>query len=640
MNIKEIAQLAGVSVATVSKVINKKDQNISAETRQRVLKIVKEYNYTPYADISKQRETKSLLVAIALDASQEHEFLGSLLIENFRREGYSPIVCRSADPDEEFKNLSALCSYQLDGIVWDKREDSQDRCMEIIRAKNIPFHLIDSYSPPSLNNACVDYQQIGYAATRHLLENKHTKLFCVAQRRGYLESCFFQGFQLACLNSGIATDEAMICVLSEHGGEIPSRLLLGSTGAVCVSEELASYLYEASARKNRRIPKYLSVVSVQKSDHTNYWQPMLTSVLIPYRELAEHICYRLTADMEDRRSVEAAFVTKPQIIAGQSVDVPLEFQKKKVVVVGSINMDTLISLETFPRMGETALVQSVAIMPGGKGLNQAIGISKLGLEAYLIGKIGKDYNGAEIFNYLTDNHISIDGVSHTSKAATGHAYIHVQGDGESGIAIYRGANDVLTSHDISKNILAFENASFCLLQTEVDIDAVEYAASLAYSEHVKILLKPSAISSVPDNLLQKVFVFLPNESEISRLCSNEDTFEAKADYFLKKGVKNVIITLGSKGCYWSDGLRSQYFEAASFRTTDTTGAADAFAAALAVCLIRGFPMETAIRHANFAAGFSTTKLGACSAMIDQPTLEFYINSGHTDSEISGCSSDR
>ena len=74
-------------------------------------------------------------------------------------------------------------------------------------------------------------------------------------------------------------------------------------------------------------------------------------------------------------------MTKPSIISGQSVDVPFDFQKKKVVVVGSINMDTLISLERFPQMGETTLVQSVAVSPGGKGLNQAVGISRLGLEA-------------------------------------------------------------------------------------------------------------------------------------------------------------------------------------------------------------------------------------------------------------------
>lgn len=633
MNIREIARIAGVSVSTVSKVINKKDQNISDETRRRVLKIVKEYNYTPYAGISKHREEKTFLVAIALDASQEHEYLGSLLMEDFRREGYSTLVCRSGSPEEEYKNLTALCSYRPDGLVWVKREDSLEACLDTIG--DIPFHLIDDGSPPSPGNSCIDYWQVGYTAARYLIERKHTQLFCLARRRGYSESRFFQGFQVACLNSGIAADESTICVLEEQGGEVPGRLLLGSTGAVCFSEDTAAYLYEVSALKNRRLPKYLSVIGVRVRDRDNYLRPELTSVLLPYREMSANICRRLTADMDGFRSIEAAFVTKPKVIAGQSVDVPFDFQKKKVVVVGSINMDTLISLETFPHMGETTPVQSVAVMPGGKGLNQAVGISRLGLEAYLIGKIGKDYDGSDVFNYLKDNHVSTDGVSHTSKASTGRAYVHIQGDGEGGIAIYRGANSLLTAHDISQNIFVFQIASFCMLQTEVDMDAVEYAARLAYNEHVKILLKPSAIDSIPDNLLQKVFIFMPNENEIGRLCPGEDAYEAKAEYFLKKGVKNVIITLGSRGCYWSDGVRAQYFKAASFSAVDTTGAADAFAAALVACLIRGEPMEDAIRSANFAAGFSTVKLGACAGMIDLPTLEFHINSGHTDQEVPG-----
>lgn len=635
MNIREIAKLAGVSVATVSKVINKKDQNISDDTRRRVLKIVKEYNYTPYAGVAKRREGKTFLVAIALDASQDHEYLGSLLMEDFRREGYSTLVCRSGSAEEEFRNLTAMCGYNPDGLVWDKREDSLEGCLEMIRAGNISFHLIDSHAPPSPNNSCIDYWQVGYTAAQYLIERKHNSLFCLARRRGYPESRFFQGFQMACLNRGIAANESMICVLEEQDGEVPGRLLLGSTGAVCFSEDMAAYLYEVSALKNRRVPKYLSVMGVRGSDRDNYLQPGLTSVLLPYKELSANVCYRLTADMDGFRAVEAAFATKPKVIDGQSVDMPFDFQKKKVVVVGSVNVDTLISLERFPQMGETNLVQSVAVMPGGKGLNQAVGISRLGLEAYLIAKIGKDYDGADAFNYLKDQHVSTEGVSHTSKSSTGRAYIHIQGDGEGGIAIYRGANDMLTAHDISQNIFVFQIASFCLLQTEVSMDAVEYAARLAYNEHVKILLKPSAIDSVPDSLLQKVFIFLPNENEIGRLCPGGDTYEDKAGYFLKKGVKNVIITLGNRGCYWSDGVRSQYFKAASFSAVDTTGAADAFAAALVACLIRGEQMETAIRNANFAAGFSTVKLGACAGMIDLPTLEFHINSGHTGQEVSG-----
>lgn len=629
MNIKEIAKLAGVSVATVSKVINKKDQNISDETRQKVLRIVKEYNYSPYADVSGRGNAKTFLVGIALDASQEHELLGSLLVERFRKYGYSPIVCRSANPEEELKNLTVLCSHQIDGIVWDRRRDSFKKCEEVLKAKGVPCHFVNSYSAPAPQNTCIDYHELGYAAARHLIAHKHVQIFCTVQSRGYMETQFYNGFTLACMQSSIQVEEPMFCVLDEHDGEVPSRLLLNSTGVICFSENVVSDIYETMIRKNRRIPKYLSVIGLQ-TGRSAYFYPSLTAIPIPYADMAEHICSRLTAVMDGRRAIETTFRTKARVLEGASVDVPLNLQKKVAVIVGSINMDTYLSLETFPKMGETAMVKSTFIQPGGKALNQAVGISKLGLETHLIGKVGKDYASAEILDYLSQSHVNTEGILRTSKAGTGKAYIHVQSDGESGIVVYPGANDLLTSYDISQNASAFKSANFCLLQTEVNIEAIEYAAQLAYNNDVKILLKPSTLNEISDELIQKTFIFMPNENEMSRLCPSERSYESQAKYFLRKGAKNVIITLGGKGCFWSDGQQSQYFNAFSFQTMDTTGAADAFAAALVVYLIREVPMEYAIRYASFAAGFSTTKLGTCAALIDQATMEYQINSEFSD----------
>lgn len=636
MNIKEIAKLANVSVSTVSKIINNKDRNISADTRQRVLKIVKDYHYTPYAGIPDKSGQKTFLIGIALDASQNHDTLGARLVEEARKNGYSTLVCRSATPEEELKNLSVLCGYGMDGFLWDKIEGSLPESEDILRKKGIPCRKMDFFSPCTLDNACIDYRLLGRAAARHLLGKKHTTLFCVAERRGYLEECFFQGFQMAFLENNLPVDQGMFCILEENDGEIPARFLFDNTGAVCFSEKLAAELYELSARKNRRIPKYLSVIAL-KDSRLSCFQPRLTSLSLPYSDLAHYICYRLTADMEEKRAVEAPFSTRCELLDGESTDVPLTRRKQRIVVVGAINMDTLFSLNAFPKMGETTLARSITVLPGGKGLNQAVGVSRLGAEAYLIGKVGKDYEGSELFDYLKSNEISTEGVSHTSKAGTGHAYVHIQSDGESGIVIYNGANGTLTSQDISQNIAAFQHASFCLLQTEIDAEAVEYAARVAYNEKVRILLKPAAIATLSDELIQKVFLFLPNEKEIDRLCPFERTYEGKADYFLKKGAKNVIITLGHKGCYWSNGKNSRYFEAAKVNVVDTTGAADAFASALAVYLTRDYPMETAIRYATFAAGFSTTKWGVPPALIDRTTLEFYMTSGETTTEMMGIS---
>lgn len=115
---------------------------------------------------------------------------------------------------------------------------------------------------------------------------------------------------------------------------------------------------------------------------------------------------------------------------------------------------------------------------------------------------------------------------------------------------------------------------------------------------------------------------MPNEKESARLCPGLETCEEQADLFLERGVGQVIITRGSKGCYWSDGTQSQAFRAEEFDVVDTTGAADAFAAALAVFLAKGMDIRESIRRATVAAGFSTTKWGVSDALIDWDTLEF------------------
>ncbi len=631
MNIKDIARLANVSVSTVSKIINKKDASISDETRERVLKIVKDYNYTPYSGIPAKEGQKSFLIGVVLDVSQPHESLGTYLVDQARRNGYAAIVYRSDGPEEELKNVTSLCGYAIDGVIWDRRRDFLPESARALEKKGVPVRLIDSYSPNSADNSCVDYRQLGRMAASCLIDHKHRDLICILPSRGYLEECFFQGVQMTLLENGLSVGQEAAYVVDEQGEELPAKLLSENTGVVCFSEREAARVYDFCNRKNRRIPKYLSVISLTEGPAPGF-QPDLTRVEAPYRELAEYVCRRLVADMEGKRTVEAASYARGRLFPGKSVDVPLALNKQKIVAVGSINMDILIALETFPKIGETLMTENVTTMPGGKALNQAVGASRLGADVYLIGKVGKDYEGAEIFDYLRSTTINFEGVSHTSKAGTGRAYVQIQNNGESGIVIYGGANDTLSSQDISRNAAAFHNASFLLLNTEFNREAVKYAAQAAWNENVKILLKPSAVKKVSEDLIQKAYIFMPNERELELLRPSGESLEAKAAWFLSRGAKNVIVTLGSRGCYWSDGRHSQYFSAYSVKTVDTTGAADAFAATLVVYLTKGRSMEESIRCASCAAGVSTAHWGAAPAMIDQNALKLYLASENQNSE--------
>lgn len=618
MNIREIANLAGVSVSTVSKIINRKDDNISDETRQKVLAIVKQYHYRPYASAQAPCNTNTFLLGAIMNASCRHpelwEFIGKCVSEK----GYSLVLCHAKNPEEELRSLKILQGHHVAGVIWDKDQSSLPECRSVL--KGVPVKEISCYEPPGMQNCYIDYGKLAYLATESLIKRGHKQILCVLHGESFLESSFLAGYQRCLFDYQISFGAERIVKIEQR--TLTGKQIFENTGAVCFDSSLAAAVYESCHLKNRRIPKYMSVVALCGSEKRSFL-PELSVFPLPYRELAEYVCTKIIADVENRRTVESPFVTKSQLLSETSIDIPLTMRNKKIVVVGSANMDTLISLKNFPNAGETALTESRVIAPGGKGLNQAVGVAKLGGEAHLIARVGKDYEGGNLFEYLQNNEVNIDGVTHTSRVSTGHAYVYVRQDGESSIVVYKGANGELTTQDILQNEKAFENASFCLLQTEVRIDAVEAAANIAYQKGVKLILKPSAVTGLSDELLRKVYILMPNEREISKIRPTGNSYEEMAEYFLGCGVENVIITLGSKGCFWKSRTTSKYFPAEKFDAVDTTGAADIFAATLAIYLSQDSDMETAIRYATLSAGFSTTKIGATASIADRSTLEFY-----------------
>jgi len=222
------------------------------------------------------------------------------------------------------------------------------------------------------------------------------------------------------------------------------------------------------------------------------------------------------------------------------------------------------------------------------------------------------------------HNVNTEGVKNNSDTPTGTAYVYIRPDGESSIVVYNGANGQIQAQDIDEFSANFKSADFCLLNTELSIDVVEHAAQLARKNHVKVILKPCAISQLSDVLLKNVNILMPNEKEANFLLGASMPHEEKAQYFLNKGVETVIITLGSAGCYLRNAQCSRCFEAADVNVVDTTGAADAFSATLAVYLSQGRSIETAISYATYAAGISTTRQGSTPALVDKNTLELHV----------------
>ena len=306
----------------------------------------------------------------------------------------------------------------------------------------------------------------------------------------------------------------------------------------------------------------------------------------------------------------------------KSIDLPAPLRKKRIIVAGSINMDILLTVKHYPQTGESISAESVSIIPGGKGINQAVGAIKLGAKVSLIGNVGRDFDGDMILNLLHENGVDATAVHVDEEHSTGKAYIHIQDDGESGIVLYGGANETVSAKALRLNERLFEDASFCLLQTEIPMEAVKTAVKIAQKHKVAIMLKPSAVKEIEEELLKGLDYFIPNRKELYRLCPIAGTLEEKAAWFLAKGVKTVIVTLDSDGCYVRTAEYEQYFPAVEiFKPVDTTGAADAFIAALSVFLSEHKKLPDALPYALYAAGFSTTRIGVVPSLIDRATLE-------------------
>ncbi len=303
---------------------------------------------------------------------------------------------------------------------------------------------------------------------------------------------------------------------------------------------------------------------------------------------------------------------------------PFNLNTPKIVVVGSINMDTYLHVSQLPDTGKTVSTSTSSVYPGGKGINQAIGASKLGQHVALIGNVGSDLDSDNIYRALQEYGVDTYGIKRCFHLDTGKAYIFVESGGHSMISILAGANNIFTPEDIREKEHLFENTGYCLIQSEIPVETVQEACKIAHKYQVKTILKPSACSYFPSELLSNVDIIIPNEDELNVLCPNKTSMEERAKSLMEHGIKTVIITLGERGCYVKTKEWEEYFPAVPFISVDSTGASDAFISALASYLLYGYTLKEAIKIATYAAGFCISREGVVPSLIDRNSLESYI----------------
>ena len=290
-----------------------------------------------------------------------------------------------------------------------------------------------------------------------------------------------------------------------------------------------------------------------------------------------------------------------------------------ILVVGSINMDINILLDHILRPGETLLCRgSVFKSPGGKGSNQAVAAAKLGAQVVMLGCVGKDENGQQMLDALASSGVDTRYVMIREDQPTSTAYINVAASGENAIAVDSSANMLVSAEYVQSHEDLFRQADYCVFQLEIPVETVRVACALCRKHGVKTVLNPSPMHPEATSLLNGIDYLIPNETEAEQFTgvavnTKEDCRKA-AQKFFEMGVKNVVITLGVRGAYFTDGKEEIFVPAIKVKAVETTGAGDAFNGGFATAIAEGMPVERALQFATCTAAISVTRLGSSPSM--------------------------
>ena len=293
-------------------------------------------------------------------------------------------------------------------------------------------------------------------------------------------------------------------------------------------------------------------------------------------------------------------------------------EKKKIVVIGSSNTDLVIKTTRIPSPGETVIGGEFLMTAGGKGANQAVAIARLGGDVAFISKVGRDMFGESALRGYAADGLPTDYISRDGSAPSGVALITVDAHGENCIVVAPGANNTLTTADIDAHRELICGAEYLLMQLEIPLEVVEYAAEMADAHGVKVILNPAPAAPLSAGLLRKLYLITPNLSECCLITgidiNHEADAERGAEKLLEMGARAVIITLGSRGALIRTREECQMIAAEHVIAIDTTAAGDVFNGALTVALSEGKSLVEAAQFAAHVAAISVTRMGAQSSI--------------------------
>lgn len=628
MNIRDIAAAAQVSVSTVSKVLNRKDSDISEATRQKVLKLAREYQYTPYSNIKKQSTPPGSNVIALVILSEEFyapEFLQAAE-RTASENGYSLLLCDACEGGLE-RHMKILLTKRVDGQILCLHSAENLAAAIKLADSQFPLAAVTSFHSMECSTMRCSFETAAKEAVEFLAERGHQRIGFLLDDSIHtiyeqiysgiisgLHSCALPGNRniITCQSGQVLCDSDLQEVLSSN-----------PTAIYCQTKKLTMQAYDYLTQNGISVPQGMSLLcGMGDSGSSPDW---LTAYTMPYGQLAQSAVHTVTKAASIREPLPVQDICLPMnFFRGSSVSAP-SGSEAPILVLGNFAYDTILSVSKL--LGNTQLLDSTRIVsaPGGKCLAQSIAITRLGGCAYAIGRIGNDPEGRSILNLLVESGVHTNGVVTDSAASTGHSYLTAASNGEYSVVSYSGANRFLDTQPIKNLLHLFPSAIACLITTEVPAGVVKQMIRRCIPHQMKIYLKPSVPIALTPSLLEHIDYLIPNENELDQLLPGQESLEEKAAYLYQQGCKNVIVTLANNGCYLKNGQYTVMIPAADFKPVESTSAANCFIAALAMSLSRKNDLLYALSYATYAAGISISQQGSYSSFPCKQQMDLYLD---------------
>ena len=298
---------------------------------------------------------------------------------------------------------------------------------------------------------------------------------------------------------------------------------------------------------------------------------------------------------------------------------------KKIMVIGSLNMDLVTMSSRHPKLGETVIGKDFFEIPGGKGGNQAVAIAKLGGDVTMLGCVGDDSYGKKLILGLEENNIDTKYIK-KGKKSTGIATIVVDDNADNTIIVVPGANFELTVEDIDKNIELIKKTDIVLLQLEIPLDVVEYILEKAKEYNKITILNPAPANKLSHEVIKNIDYLVPNETELELLSGRstntvEEVLEASKK-MMDLGIKNLIVTMGKNGSIFVGKNKTFIVGIHRVGAIDPTAAGDSFIGGVIRMLAESKDIKEAMEFGAKAGAITVTKEGAQSSL---PTWKEVMN---------------